>query len=171
LAYLIPREDDAAYHAGMPSFGRQPCVTFGQRRFSGETGTADLCWGEERECLYIKTDIGWWSVKGLEFAGESLMILRELPRPIKRLVGYELGQVQRGLEPSDWKPMITIGPGVRELRVRAENAWRVFYVATFPEAVYVLHIFRKKTRKTSFRDIHLGRQRYKSLLLKREREQ
>ena len=34
------------------------------------------------------------------------------------------------------------------------------YVATFPEAVYVLHVFEKKTRKTSPRDLALGRQRY-----------
>jgi phage-related protein len=130
----------------------------------------DYVVGWQHGCIYIKTDIGCHSVKGLEFEGTSLMVLRDLPGTVKRLIGYELGQVQRGLEPSDWKPMTTVGRGVQELRVRVEGAWRVFYVATFPEAVYVLHVFQQKTPRTSFRDIHLGRLRYKSLLLKRDRE-
>jgi len=55
--------------------------------------------------------------------------------------------VQQGFDPDDWKPMTTIGPGVREIRIRTALAHRVFYVATFEEAVYVLHGFEKRTRK------------------------
>ena len=41
--------------------------------------------------------------------------------------------------------MKTVGPGVREIRVReASGAYRVIYVATFENAVYVLHAFQKK---------------------------
>ena len=46
--------------------------------------------------------------------------------------------------------------------------WRVFYVATFPEAVYVLHVFTKKSRKTSPRDVALGQQRYRTMLQNRK---
>jgi phage-related protein len=60
--------------------------------------------------------------------------------------------------------MANNGPGAREIRVHVGGEWRVVYVATFPEAVYVLHVFEKKTRKTSKRDLALGQQRYQAML-------
>jgi phage-related protein len=72
--------------------------------------------------------------------------------------------VQRGLEPEDWKTMRTVGAGVKEIRVRdASGAYRVIYLASRPEAVYVLHCFQKKTEKTNQRDIDLARQRFKAI--------
>ena len=59
--------------------------------------------------------------------------------------------------------MPTVGPGVREIRVHIEGAHRVFYVATLAEAVYVLHAFEKKTRKTAAHDLELGRIRFRSV--------
>ena len=47
-----------------------------------------------------------------------------------------------------WKPMSIVGAGVREIRIQVGGAYRVSYVARFDEAVYVLHAFAKKTRKT-----------------------
>jgi phage-related protein len=75
--------------------------------------------------------------------------------------------VQQGLDPDDWKPMTSIGAGVREIRIQTDLAHRVFYVATFEEAVYVLHGFEKKTRKTPPHDLNLARDRYRALLKKR----
>jgi phage-related protein len=73
--------------------------------------------------------------------------------------------VQRGREPDDWKPMSTVGRGVREIRIRdAAGAFRVLYVAKFDDAVYVLHCFQKKTQKTSKADMNLAAQRYRDLL-------
>jgi phage-related protein len=60
--------------------------------------------------------------------------------------------------------MPSIGIGVNEIRVHAENEYRVIYVAKFSEAVYVLHAFAKKTRQTSKSDIELAKQRYRALL-------
>lgn len=81
------------------------------------------------------------------------------------MAGLQLDRVQRGLDPDDWKPMPTVGPGVREIRVRDEaGAFRVLYVARFAEAVYVLHCFQKKSGKTSRQDLELGRQRFKELV-------
>jgi predicted XRE-type DNA-binding protein len=41
--------------------------------------------------------------------------------------------------------MSTVGPGVREIRVRdVAGAFRVIYTAKFSDAVYVLHCFHKK---------------------------
>ena len=69
-------------------------------------------------------------------------------------------QVER--EPADFKPLSSIGPGAYEIRVRDEaGAFRVIYVAKFKHAVYVLHAFQKKTRKTPQADIELAARRYK----------
>jgi phage-related protein len=60
--------------------------------------------------------------------------------------------------------MSTVGSGVREIRIRDEaGAFRVIYVATFAEAVYVLHCFQKKTQQTRKQDIELAQRRYKEL--------
>lgn len=70
--------------------------------------------------------------------------------------------VQVGREPADFKPIPAVGYGAYEIRIRdAAGAYRVVYVAKFEEAVYVLHAFQKKTRKTSQADIKLAMQRYK----------
>lgn len=63
--------------------------------------------------------------------------------------------------------MTSVGPGVREIRIQTQLAHRVFYVATFEEAVYVLHAFQKKTRKTPTHEIQLARDRYHALIRKR----
>ena len=60
--------------------------------------------------------------------------------------------------------MAVVGSGVREIRVRdTTGAYRVIYVATFANAIYVLHAFRKKTQRTSLRDITLARLRFRNL--------
>jgi phage-related protein len=60
--------------------------------------------------------------------------------------------------------MKTVGAGVNEIRLRdATGAYRVIYLATRPEAVYVLHCFQKKTEKTSQRDIDLAKTRFKAI--------
>jgi phage-related protein len=102
--------------------------------------------------------------KPIEFLGNSRRDLAAFPDEARRTAGYQLDRVQRGLEPVDWKPLRTVGPGVLELRVNdARGAFRVVYVAGFADAVYVLHAFRKKSRKTSPVDIALARTRYSVL--------
>lgn len=84
-------------------------------------------------------------MKPIEFRGDSLDCLREFPRDARWQAGFQLDRVQRGLEPFDWKPMSTVGSGVREIRVRDDSgALRILYVAKFEDAVYVLHCFAKK---------------------------
>jgi phage-related protein len=83
--------------------------------------------------------------------------LRGFPADARRRAGYQLDRVQRGLDPDDWKPMSSIGAGVREIRVRERaGAFRVIYIATLADAVYVLHAFQKKTRQTAKRDVDLA---------------
>ncbi|HYD07640.1 MAG TPA: type II toxin-antitoxin system RelE/ParE family toxin [Reyranella sp.] len=95
-------------------------------------------------------------MKPIVFLGDSRERIRDFPERVRRQAGMELRQVQFGLAPSDWKPMTSVGPGVREIRIRdAKGAFRVMYVATLAEAIYVLHAFQKKTRATSRRDLEL----------------
>ncbi|KVW96038.1 type II toxin-antitoxin system RelE/ParE family toxin [Thiobacillus denitrificans] len=103
--------------------------------------------------------------KPVEFRGSALDDLRVFPISARREAGHQIGQVQQGGEPDDWKPMTTVGQGVREIRIRDEvGAYRVIYVAKFADAVYVLHCFQKKTQKTSKTDIDLAAKRYRDLL-------
>ena len=105
--------------------------------------------------------------KTILWLGSSRHDLQAFPPDAKRIAGFQLRQVQQGLEPADWKPMPTIGPGVREIRVHTALEHRVCYIAKFEEAIYVLHVFEKRTRKTPQRDLDLARQRYQALMAQR----
>lgn len=88
--------------------------------------------------------------------------LSTFPKSARTRAGYELFMVQVGRDPDDWKPMPTVGPGACEVRVSDQaGAFRVVYVAKFEDAVYVLHAFQKKSRKTSPSDLKLAKQRYR----------
>ena len=104
------------------------------------------------------------SAKPIEFRGGALTDLCRFPAAARREAGYQLFQVQEGYDPDDWKPMNTVGSGVREIRIReSDGAFRVMYIAKFEDAIYVLHCFQKKTQKTSPDDIALASLRYKDL--------
>jgi phage-related protein len=110
-------------------------------------------------------------MKPVHFVGTSREDLRELPETVQETAGFQLFKVQQGKDPDDWKPMTTVGPGVQELRVRDESgAYRVFYVAKFQEAVYVLHVFEKRSQKTARTNLELGKTRYADLLRWRREE-
>jgi len=103
--------------------------------------------------------------KPIEFLGNSLDDLRAFPQSVKREAGHQLDRVQNGLEPDDWKPMNTVGQGVKEIRIRdTAGAFRVIYVAKFADALYVLHCFNKKSEKTSKVDLDLATKRYRDML-------
>lgn len=101
----------------------------------------------------------------VEFRGTSLDDLCAFPITARREAGFQLGRVQNGFEPNDWKPMSTVGQGVKEIRIRdISGAFRIIYVAKFAETVYVLHCFQKKSPKTSKPDLDLASKRYRELM-------
>ena len=103
-------------------------------------------------------------LKPTTFHGDSLDQIRDFPDDVRRQVGHELYQLQKGEDPSDWKPLSVIGAGVREIRIRdAVGAYRVIYIATFADVIHVLHAFEKKTRKTARRDLGLAAARPRQL--------
>lgn len=103
-------------------------------------------------------------MKDVVWLGSAKRDLVACAADVRHAAGRELERVQRGADPTDWKPMADVGRGVREIRVHVAGELRVFYVATFSEAIYVLHVFEKKTRRTAPRDLALGRQRYQTMV-------
>ena len=106
--------------------------------------------GEEKDILWV---------------GSSYTDLLAFPKEPRREAGFELGKVQSGLEPTDWKPFDDVGTGTREIRIRdAKGIFRVIYVAKFEEAVYVLHCFPKKTQTTLKQDKDIAAARYHAVI-------
>jgi phage-related protein len=107
------------------------------------------------------------SEKPIFWVASSLDDVRSFPEDARRLAGHFLHLIQQGLEPPDLKPMVTVGQGVYEIRIRTHVEHRVFYLAKFSEGIYVLHAFQKKTRTTSASDINLAKRRFKQLARER----
>ena len=99
--------------------------------------------------------------------GDSRKAVKGFSESARYQAGIELFAVQLGADPTDWKPMRSIGAGACEIRIHAENEYRVIYVTRFQEAVYVLHAFTKKTRETSLQDVRLAQRRYKDMIAQR----
>lgn len=96
--------------------------------------------------------------------GDSLAQLRAFPDGARRETGFQIDRLQKGLDPNDWKPMKSIGQGVREIQVRDKSgAFRVIYVAAWADAIYILHAFQKKTAATSKHDLELASARFKDV--------
>jgi phage-related protein len=103
-------------------------------------------------------------VKPVVWMGGSREDLRQFPETVQDSLGFELYRVQCGFDPKDWKPMTTVAAGVREIRVRDEaGIFRMIYLATRPEGVYVLHCFQKKAQRTSRLDLEIATKRFKSI--------
>ena len=97
--------------------------------------------------------------------GSSYTDLLAFPKQPRREAGFQLGRVQAGLDPTDWKPFDEVGTGTREVRISdAKGIFRVMYVAKFEEAVYVLHCFQKKTQTTSKQDKDIAAARYRAVV-------
>jgi phage-related protein len=101
--------------------------------------------------------------KDVCFLGSSLEDIVAFPDDAKRESGYQLGLLQAGEEPDDWKPFSDIGSGVKEIRIHKNNEYRVMYVTKFKEHIYVLHAFVKKEQKTRKADIDIAKIRYREI--------
>lgn len=99
--------------------------------------------------------------KELHWVGTSKRDLSGFPVDARKAAGWGIFQLEKGFEPDHWRPMPSVGSGVREIKVKvATGQYRVFYVASFKSAVYVLHAFKKTTQQTAKSDIALGKTRF-----------
>ena len=103
--------------------------------------------------------------KEIRWVGSAYDDLLAFPVEPRRSAGFQLGKVQVGLDPDDWKPFDDVGAGTREIRIRdTAGIFRVMYIAKFEEAVYVLHCFQKKTQTTSKQDKAIAEARYRAVV-------
>ncbi|HKV98223.1 MAG TPA: type II toxin-antitoxin system RelE/ParE family toxin [Vicinamibacterales bacterium] len=87
--------------------------------------------------------------KPVRWIGESKRDLSAFPNEVKLRVGGALWDAQVGLKSPVAKPLKGFGgAGVLEVVVDFDgDAFRTIYTVRFPEAVYVLHAFQKKSRR------------------------
>ncbi len=102
-------------------------------------------------------------MKKINFTGTTLDDIKAFPRPAQQRIGYQLHKIQMGEQPNDWKPMKSIGPGVREIRIKVGDQYRVIYVASVFDEIYVLHAFKKRTQKTTRRDLDIAKHRLRKI--------
>lgn len=112
--------------------------------------------------------------KPIDWRGSSLRDLKDddiFTPSARKEAGHQLDQVQHGLDPDHWKPFDDVGVGTKEIIINLDDGWfRVMYVAKFPEAVYVLHCFKKKTNTTSKHDKDVTATRYKAVIQERSKK-
>jgi phage-related protein len=104
--------------------------------------------------------------KPLHWVGSSRKDLLVLPARVVSRVGFALGVVQFGGRPPSAKPWKGMGPGVLEIvEDDAAGTYRALYTVRFAKAIYVLHVFQKKSpsgMRTSRPDVRLIEERLKS---------
>ena len=97
------------------------------------------------------------------FVGSSQDDIRAFPEGVRKDVGRQLYRLQAGLDPINWKPMKNIGTGVRKIRVKHREIYRVIYVLQIKDQIHVLHAFQKKDQKARQSDINLAKQRLQEI--------
>src|SRR6516162_2667747 len=100
------------------------------------------------------------SLKPVVWVGSSRQDLRALPEPVQDRVGYALYVAQRGGKHQDAKTLKGYGgAGVVEVVTDyCGDTFRAVYTVQFAGAVYVLHVFQKKSksgRTTPQQDVKL----------------
>jgi phage-related protein len=100
----------------------------------------------------------------IAWEGDSKDVISSFPDTAKSNLGFDLRLLQQGEQPTDFRPMSSIGPGVFELRDQDERAWyRVIYLSRIRGVVHVLHCFEKRSRETPRKEIETARQRLKAV--------
>lgn len=107
-------------------------------------------------------------LKEIRWQGNSRKVVHQFPKGVRNALGKEITRIQLGLQPrnGDWLP--TVGPGVQEIRIaHSKEAYRLIYVVTVADCIYVLHAFHKKSKTgiaTPKEELDLASKRYKELV-------
>ena len=108
------------------------------------------------------------AAKPAVFVGSSRRDLKAFPDEVRQDIGQALFEVQLGLHPKAARPLKGFGSGVLEIRDNHDgNAYRAVYTVRFEDAVYVLHVFQKKSTSgiaTPQRHLDLIRQRLREAI-------
>ena len=109
------------------------------------------------------------SLKPLYWMGSTLKDLRDSPEAVKDGIGYALELVQKGEKPANAKPLRGFG-GASVLEIVEDfdgDTWRAVYTVALANAVYVLHVFQKKSKRgtaTPKKELDLIRRRLRDAL-------
>lgn len=103
--------------------------------------------------------------KPLFWIGSSLKDISRFPSDVQRSIGFALSAAQYGGKHPAAKPWKGEGPGTLEIVKDYDgDTYRAIYTVRFAEAVYVLHVFQKKSPRgieTRQSDVVLVRERLK----------
>ncbi len=96
----------------------------------------------------MNRDVNEGQVKPVEWLGSSREDLRDLPDEVQDFFGYALFLAQTGDKHLSAKPLKGFsGAGVLEVvHQRDKSAYRAVYTVRFAEAIYILHVFQKKSK-------------------------
>lgn len=94
-------------------------------------------------------------MKTLKFVGSSLESLKDFPAEARRAAGFELDAIQRGLDPSDWKPLTSVGSCAYEVRIHVLGEWRIIYVAKSSRRFTCCTHSRRKRKRPGRRILRL----------------
>jgi phage-related protein len=109
-------------------------------------------------------DAGTPKDAAIAWEGDSREVISSFPDAPKKNLGFDLRLLQQGQQPTDYRPMSSIGPGVFELRDQDERAWyRVIYLSRVRDVIHVLHCIEKRSRETPAKEINTARQRLKAV--------
>ncbi|PLY35734.1 type II toxin-antitoxin system RelE/ParE family toxin [Pectobacterium versatile] len=88
-------------------------------------------------------------LKNLYWIASARKDMKEMPEDVQDVFGYALYLAQCGKKHSDAKVMTGFsGAGVLEVVEDYEtDTYRAAYTVKFENAVYVLHVFKKKSKK------------------------
>ena len=87
-------------------------------------------------------------LRPLLWVGSSKRDYREFPAQVQENFGFELFLVQTGQHPPSAKPLKGFGSGTIELVDDFDgDTYRAVYTVRFRDAVYVLHAFKKKSKR------------------------
>jgi phage-related protein len=102
-------------------------------------------------------------LRPLRWVASSKRDFREFPAQVQDDLGFQLYLAQTGQHPSSAKPLKGLGSGTVELVDDFDgDAYRAVYTVRFGDVVYVLHAFKKKSKrgvKTPQPDIDLVKRR------------
>jgi phage-related protein len=79
--------------------------------------------------------------------GDTRRNLQAFPQPVRRDIGAALFAAQCGETAEHVKPFKGVGSGVMEIAERyATDAYRLVYTVQLGKSIYVLHVFKKKSK-------------------------
>ena len=104
-------------------------------------------------------------LKPLLFVGSARKDIHKFPKLVRYDFGFDLYRVQQGKTPGTAKKLKGLSGVMGIIKRYDKDTYRAVYVANLGGAVYVLHCFKKKSKrgiKTPQQDITMIKQRLRT---------